>query len=97
MLELLALLGCDRAQGYFTGRPVAAQDFEMSATVPTLRVAEPEPVEHLPEVPPHRGLIAASPCAATCLCIATTATRARCTDAAAMDLCVAAEEPRARL
>jgi EAL domain-containing protein (putative c-di-GMP-specific phosphodiesterase class I) len=36
-LELLALLGCDRAQGYFTGRPVAAQDFEASATVPNLQ------------------------------------------------------------
>jgi diguanylate cyclase (GGDEF)-like protein len=29
-LELLALLGCDRAQGYFTGRPVAAPDLVLS-------------------------------------------------------------------
>jgi diguanylate cyclase len=49
LLELLALLGCDRAQGYFTGRPVAAQDFEVSATVPPLRVASSEPVEHFPK------------------------------------------------
>ncbi len=41
-LELLALLGCDRAQGYFTGRPVPAQDFEVAATVPTLSVAASE-------------------------------------------------------
>jgi diguanylate cyclase (GGDEF)-like protein len=41
-LELLALLGCDRAQGYFTGRPVPAQAFEVAATVPTLSVAESE-------------------------------------------------------
>jgi diguanylate cyclase len=47
LLELLALLGCDRAQGYFTGRPVAAQDFEVSATVPPLRMASSEPVESL--------------------------------------------------
>ncbi len=45
LLELLALLGCDRAQGYFTGRPVPAQDFEISAMVPPLRVAGSEPVE----------------------------------------------------
>jgi diguanylate cyclase (GGDEF)-like protein len=45
LLELLALLGCDRAQGYFTGRPVSAQDFEVSATVPPLRMASSEPVE----------------------------------------------------
>ncbi|MFI5285688.1 MAG: putative bifunctional diguanylate cyclase/phosphodiesterase [Candidatus Dormibacteria bacterium] len=38
-LELLALLGCDRAQGYFTGRPVAAQEFEAAPTLPALRVA----------------------------------------------------------
>jgi diguanylate cyclase (GGDEF)-like protein len=39
-LELLALLGCDRAQGYFTGRPVPAQEFQVSTTIPTLRMAE---------------------------------------------------------
>jgi diguanylate cyclase (GGDEF)-like protein len=44
-LELLALLGCDRAQGYFTGRPVPAHDFEVAATVPTLSVAAQEPRE----------------------------------------------------
>jgi diguanylate cyclase (GGDEF)-like protein len=38
-LELLALLGCDRAQGYFTGRPVAAHDLDTGATMPNLRVA----------------------------------------------------------
>ncbi len=38
-LELLALLGCDRAQGYFTGRPVTARDFAMSAAIPSLRMA----------------------------------------------------------
>ena len=48
-LELLALLGCDRAQGYFTGRPVAAQDFEASTSVPTLRVATADPVAPLPK------------------------------------------------
>jgi diguanylate cyclase (GGDEF)-like protein len=48
-LELLALLGCDRAQGYFTGRPVAAQDFEASATVPNLRVAMSDPVPPFPK------------------------------------------------
>jgi diguanylate cyclase (GGDEF)-like protein len=44
MLELLALLGCDRAQGYFTGRPVPALEFEAGATLPTLRVAPANPV-----------------------------------------------------
>jgi EAL domain-containing protein (putative c-di-GMP-specific phosphodiesterase class I) len=29
-LELLSLLGCDRAQGYFTGRPVPAADLVIS-------------------------------------------------------------------
>jgi diguanylate cyclase len=43
-LELLSLLGCDRAQGYFTGRPVAATEFEASTSVPILRVATAEPV-----------------------------------------------------
>jgi len=38
-LELLALLGCDRAQGYFTGRPVAAHDLDTGTTMPNLRVA----------------------------------------------------------
>ena len=47
-LELLALLGCDRAQGYFTGRPVPAQDFAMSAAIPSLRMATPEPAGPLP-------------------------------------------------
>jgi diguanylate cyclase len=47
-LELLALLGCDRAQGYFTGRPVAAQEFEASTSVPTLRVATADPVAPFP-------------------------------------------------
>jgi EAL domain-containing protein (putative c-di-GMP-specific phosphodiesterase class I) len=47
-LELLALLGCDRAQGYFTGRPVPAQDFEVAATVPTLSVAPPDPPAPFP-------------------------------------------------
>jgi diguanylate cyclase (GGDEF)-like protein len=47
-LELLALLGCDRAQGYFTGRPVAAGEFQASTAAPTLRVAEPEPAAPLP-------------------------------------------------
>jgi diguanylate cyclase (GGDEF)-like protein len=47
-LELLALLGCDRAQGYFTGRPVAAQDFEAAAKGPTLSVATPEPSTPFP-------------------------------------------------
>jgi EAL domain-containing protein (putative c-di-GMP-specific phosphodiesterase class I) len=45
-LELLALLGCDRAQGYFTGRPVAAQEFEATATLPNLRVAVSEPAPY---------------------------------------------------
>jgi diguanylate cyclase len=31
-LELLALLGCDRAQGYFTGRPVPAEALDLSET-----------------------------------------------------------------
>ena len=47
-LELLALLGCDRAQVYFTGRPVAAQDFEAAAKGPTLSVATPEPSTPFP-------------------------------------------------
>jgi diguanylate cyclase (GGDEF)-like protein len=48
-LELLALLGCDRAQGYFTGRPVPAEEFEAAATLPTtLRVASPEAVTPFP-------------------------------------------------
>ncbi len=47
-LELLALLGCDRAQGYFTGRPVPAQGFETSATLPTLHVTSAEPVAQFP-------------------------------------------------
>ncbi len=42
-LELLALLGCDRAQGYFTGRPVAAHDLDIGTTMPNLRVAPPAP------------------------------------------------------
>jgi diguanylate cyclase (GGDEF)-like protein len=37
-LELLSLLGCDRAQGYFTGRPVPAQDFRTGAMVPDFNV-----------------------------------------------------------
>jgi diguanylate cyclase len=41
-LELLALLGCDRAQGYFTGRPVAAQEFDASTAVHSLPVAASE-------------------------------------------------------
>jgi diguanylate cyclase (GGDEF)-like protein len=48
-LELLALLGCDRAQGYFTGRPVAAQDFETSTAPPNLHVATAEPVTPFPK------------------------------------------------
>jgi diguanylate cyclase (GGDEF)-like protein len=36
-LELLAVLGCDRAQGYFTGRPVPAA--EIVPTSPALRSA----------------------------------------------------------
>ncbi len=47
-LELLALLGCDRAQGYFTGRPVPALEFEAAATIPTLRVAPANPVAAAP-------------------------------------------------
>jgi len=47
-LELLSLLGCDRAQGYFTGRPVPALEFEAAPTVPTLRVALAEPVAPVP-------------------------------------------------
>ena len=47
-LELLALLGCDRAQGYFTGRPVPAQEFEAAPTLPALRVAPPDGVEIFP-------------------------------------------------
>jgi diguanylate cyclase (GGDEF)-like protein len=48
-LELLSLLGCDRAQGYFTGRPVPAEEFEAAATLPTtLRVAPPESVTPFP-------------------------------------------------
>jgi diguanylate cyclase len=47
-LELLALLGCDRAQGYFTGRPVPAPEFEATATLPTLRVAPANPVAAAP-------------------------------------------------
>jgi diguanylate cyclase (GGDEF)-like protein len=38
-LELLALLGCDRAQGYFTGRPVAAHDLDTGTTMRNLRDA----------------------------------------------------------
>ena len=48
-LELLSLLGCDRAQGYFTGRPVGAEEFLVSATVPTLHVATPERVAPYPK------------------------------------------------
>jgi len=48
-LELLALLGCDRAQGYFTGRPVPAQEFATSAAIPSLRLATPEPVGTFPK------------------------------------------------
>jgi diguanylate cyclase (GGDEF)-like protein len=52
-LELLALLGCDRAQGYFTGRPVPAQDFEVSLTIPTLRVASADPVDAVAPFPKY--------------------------------------------
>ena len=48
-LELLSLLGCDRAQGYFTGRPVPAQAFELKTAAPTLRVASTESVETYPK------------------------------------------------
>jgi EAL domain-containing protein (putative c-di-GMP-specific phosphodiesterase class I) len=48
-LELLALLGCDRAQGYFTGRPVAAEEFEVSTAVPTLHMATPQPAAPYPK------------------------------------------------
>jgi diguanylate cyclase (GGDEF)-like protein len=34
-LELLALLGCDRAQGYFTGRPVPAVAVDLTKSTPT--------------------------------------------------------------
>ncbi|MHB8488409.1 MAG: putative bifunctional diguanylate cyclase/phosphodiesterase [Candidatus Dormibacteria bacterium] len=47
-LELLSLLGCDRAQGYFTGRPVPALEFEAAPAVPTLRVALADPVAPVP-------------------------------------------------
>src|SRR4029077_6602496 len=47
-LELLALLGCDRAQGYFTGRPVAAHEFDASTAVHSLPVAAPDPVAPFP-------------------------------------------------
>jgi diguanylate cyclase len=46
-LELLSLLGCDRAQGYFTGRPVPAQEFELTSRAPSLHVATAEPDEYL--------------------------------------------------
>jgi len=49
LLELLSLLGCDRAQGYFTGRPVPAQEFPVSSTLPALRMATTEPVESFPK------------------------------------------------
>jgi diguanylate cyclase len=48
-LELLSLLGCDRAQGYFTGRPVVAEEFEASTSVPTLRVATADPFAPFPK------------------------------------------------
>jgi diguanylate cyclase len=35
-LELLALLGCDRAQGYFTGRPVPAEALDLSDSSHTI-------------------------------------------------------------
>jgi diguanylate cyclase (GGDEF)-like protein len=38
-LEILSLLGCDRAQGYFTGRPVPADEFRAGAMVPNFNVA----------------------------------------------------------
>jgi EAL domain-containing protein (putative c-di-GMP-specific phosphodiesterase class I) len=38
-LEILSLLGCDRAQGYFTGRPVPAEEFRAGAMVPNFNVA----------------------------------------------------------
>jgi EAL domain-containing protein (putative c-di-GMP-specific phosphodiesterase class I) len=43
-LELLALLGCDRAQGYFIGRPVAACDvvFDQRASDIEVPVAPPK-------------------------------------------------------
>jgi EAL domain-containing protein (putative c-di-GMP-specific phosphodiesterase class I) len=46
-LELLSLLGCDRAQGYFTGRPVPAQELELRSRGLSLHVATAEPSEYL--------------------------------------------------
>jgi len=48
-LELLALLGCDRAQGYFTGRPVPAEEFDAAPAPPALRVAPPDGVAVFPK------------------------------------------------
>ena len=95
MLELLALLGCDRAQGYFTGRPVPALEFEAGATHPTLRVAPANPVAGCRNLPTHRRLIRGR----------RSATRVHldsCDSCAAYrptasDLCAAAEEPQALL
>ena len=78
-LELLALLGCDRAQGYFTGRPVAAQDFDAVGGGPVAPRGDAGAGRSLPEVPPHRGLTDSRTAAG--LCIPTTVTRARCTGA----------------
>ncbi len=48
-LELLSLLGCDRAQGYFTGKPVPALEFPVLSTLPVLRVATSEPADSFPK------------------------------------------------
>src|SRR4029077_7103874 len=80
-LELLALLGCDRAQGYFTGRPVPALEFEAAATLQTLRVAPANPVA---AAPAHLRTPGCSEVVARRrLCPTTTVTRARRTDQAA--------------
>ncbi len=47
-LEMLSLLGCDRAQGYFTGRPVPAHEVVITTAspngpVPAAALARPDP------------------------------------------------------
>ncbi len=95
-LELLALLGCDRAQGYFTGRPVPALEFEAGSNPSDPAGGAGQSASRLPQPTSAPPSDPRSPLGDR-VCTSTAVTRARRTDQRASDLCAAAEEPRALL
>ena len=89
-LELLALLGCDRAQGYFTGRPVPAQEFEARQPFRPSGWHRPRPpATSAPPSDPRSSL--------GDLCAPRPVNSCAAYRPSASDLCAAAEEPRAVL